>query len=392
MQFGTSIERMWCSMQLFWLEVKKIFSWKLIFLVILINILLYQVILGFDLKYFPNGRPAGDHFKIEQQIIPKYGAVMDEAEFLDFKATYERKVTEVEDYLANDPKAIEAGLDSYEAFRNYDYNNEKQSGYHDEIFFHSKEDFPWELQAYEWYIGEAFEHREDVLNSMIRDATGGQKERYEQFLEEGKFSSYTDVVTQNFQSYKTSMAIVIFFSIVILISPIFLRDVRAGVVPLQYTSKKGRGVYRTKWLAGLVSSVFITTVLLIFYMTLYSTNNTSSHFDLPLYSFGWTDYWYDITFLQYIIVSVLVIFVLSILLGVLTMAISSVVPNAIILIGVQIIVMFVMIAGVAGVLVKDLMNMRFAQIFVPSSIVLFCAGIILLMWFVWRKEGRKDII
>ena len=35
---------------------------------------------------------------------------MDEAEFLDFKATYERKVAEADAYLANDPKAIEEAL------------------------------------------------------------------------------------------------------------------------------------------------------------------------------------------------------------------------------------------------------------------------------------------
>ena len=378
-------------MQLFWLEMKKIFSWKLILLVVLVNVLMFKLMIEFELEYFPNGRPAGDLFKIEQEIIPKYGAQMDEAEFLDFKVTYEKKVALADVYLANDPQAIAVGMNTYEAFRNFDYNDQKKKEYHDQLFHYSEEDFPWELQSYEWFI-DNFEHKENSLFVTIREASGGQKIRFEQLLNEGKYSIYSDTVTYNFKNYKTSLAIVIFLSIAILISPIFLRDKKANIVPLQYSAKSGRNIYRTKWLAGVVSTVFITSILLTFYMSLYSTNNTSSHFDLPLYSFGWFYQWYDITFLQYIIISVIVIFVLSILLGILTMAISTIVPNTIVLIAVQIVVMFSMIAGGAYVLVKELMNMMYAQAFVPTMFALFTIGVFVFMRFVWKREMRRDIL
>ena len=378
-------------MQLFWLEMKKIFSWKLILLVVLVNVLMFKLMVEFDLEHFPNGRPAGDLFKIEQEIIPKYGAQMDEAEFLDLKATYEKKVALAEVYLANDPQAIEVGMNTYEAFRNFDYNDQKKKEYHNQLFHYSEEDFPWELQAYEWLI-DNFEHKENSLRAMIREASDGQKIRFEQLLDEEKYSVYSDTVTYNYKNYKTSLAIVIFLSIAILISPIFLRDKKANVVPLQYSAKRGRSIYRTKWLAGVVSTVFITSILLTFYMSLYSTNNTSSHFDLPLYSLGWFYHWYDITFLQYIIISTIVIFVLSILLGILTMAISTIVPNTIVLIAVQIVVMFSMIAGGAYVLVNELMNMMHAQAFIPAMIALFSIGVIVFMRFVWKREMHKDIV
>ncbi|MGF9978011.1 hypothetical protein [Viridibacillus arvi] len=379
-------------MQLFWLEMKKIFSWKLIFLVVLVNIIVYQLLLGFDIKYFPNGSPAGDLFKIEQQIIPKYGDEMDEAEFLDLQATYEKEVAKADAYLANDLKAVRLGLDSYEKFVSArETDNEEKNNYVSEITFNSTEDFPWELQAYKEFI-DNFENRESDLNTLIQDSSGGQKKRYEQLLEEGKFGIYSDTVIDNFQTYKTSMAIVIFLSIVILISPIFLRDVSAGVVTLQYTSKKGRTVYRTKWLAGLVSSVLLTSVLLILYMTIYSTNETSSYFDLPLHAFNWVFNWYDLTFFQYIVVSVLIIFVLSVLLGVLTMAISTAISNTIELIAVQIVVIFVMIAGVAVVLVQMLMDMQLAQAFVPSVLAVFVVIVLFVMSSVWKRENRKDIV
>ena len=376
-------------MRLFLYEMKKIFSWKLIFIIVLINILIYKMMIEFDLEYFPNGSDRYD-FKIEQQMIEEYGVDMDESEFLDFKATYEEKVAEADSYLANDPKAIAVGMDSYEKFRYFDRENKEQDQYYDEILFHSKNDFPWELQAYEWHIA-WFENEEEYLKGLITEATGNEKKRYEELLEERKFSYFTNTVTDNFRGYKSSMAIVIFLSVMILISPIFLRDVSSNVVPLQYSSKQGRRVYKIKWFAGFFSTIILTSALLILYLSLYSTNGTSSHFALPMYKFS-NYYWYDITFLQYIIVSVIVILLLAIVLGVLTMAISSIVHNWIALIAVQIVVAFVMIAGGVYVVVYDLMQIKYAQGFVPSIVAIFILVTIVFTSFVYKREQKKDIV
>lgn len=91
---------------------------------------------------------------------------MDEGEFLDLKVTYEKKVALAEEYLANDPQAIAVGINTYETFRNYDINDQKQQDYHHQLVFYREEDFPWELQAYEWLI-DKFEDRENTLRAMI---------------------------------------------------------------------------------------------------------------------------------------------------------------------------------------------------------------------------------
>ena len=59
----------------------------------------------------------------------------------------------------------------------------------------------------------------------------------------------------------------------------------------------------------------------------------------------------------------IIIFNLSILLSILTMAISTIVPNKIVLIAVQIVLMFSIIAGGTNVLVNELMKMIHAQSF-----------------------------
>lgn len=378
-------------MTLFFYEVRKIFSWKLLLLILLVNVLLFKLLIEFDLDTFPNGRPAGDYFDIEQQIIPLFGAEWDEEELSALQEMYDTEVADADTYLANDSEAVRADLDNYEKFKNYDRENEEQGAYHDKIFFESDEDFPWRLQAYDRYLTEN-QYREEAIIAYMNEASEGQKKRLQQLLDEKRFAVYSDVVTSNFKTYKTWIAITIFISVALLISPIFVRDKIANIVPLQYASAKGRKLYRTKWFAGLFSGTLLTAILLLFYMALYRTNDTQSHFDLPLTSFGWNYHWYDITFWHYILLSVIVIFVLSIVLTILTMAISSIVPNRIVLIAVQIIVLFVMIAVGATYVVQHVIDLNYAQLFVPSLVGGFTLFTVLMMWAVWKRELSRDII
>lgn len=104
------------------------------------------------------------------------------------------------------------------------------------------------------------------------------------------------------------------------------------------------------------------------------------------------NYWYDLTFLQYIIVSVAVIFVFSMLLSILTMVIFSIVPNRIVLVAVQIVVAFIMIAGVAVCLVQNLIHTIFPPWFVPTVCAIITIVVGMFMLFVWKKENKKDIV
>ena len=150
----------------------------------------------FDLEYFPNGRPDGDMFKIEQQLIPKYGVKIDENEFSEIQEVYQQKFKEADQYLANDKDAVAAGLEDYEKFSNYDKNNELQSAYHYELVFNRDVDFPWELQSYEWYL-EEYQLAEEAILVKMNGATKAQKKHYEQLLKEDKLPFYSETVMKN---------------------------------------------------------------------------------------------------------------------------------------------------------------------------------------------------
>lgn len=342
-------------MRLFWMEVKKIFSWKLLVLIGLVNFLLFYLLLSFELEVFPNGPHDTELLKIEKQLIPAYGNRIDEVEFEEIKTLYAEQIKAADVFFENDDRAQQLGISNYREFRETDISSSDFNNYNSELMFESDRSFLWGLQAWESLVGN-YESEALYIKSSIEHTSGSRQAYYEKRLLEEQFSFYSMVVLQNFKSYKTNMAIIILISVALLVSPVFLRDVQAGMLPIQYTSKKGRTVYRTKWFAGLTSATILTAVLLAIYMGLYATNDTSSHFGLPLTSFSWYHFWYDLTFLQYILLSVGVIFLSGILLGVLSMAISTIVPNTIVLIGIQIVTLFTMIVGLARYLVQHILD------------------------------------
>lgn len=378
-------------MQLFWMEMRKIFSWKIVALIVFVNVLLYWLLFEFDITHFPNGRPTGDIFAIEQQLIPKYEAGIGEKEYKEIVAMYEQEKKKADTFLEHDPKAVALGLTTYEAFRQIDMGNEQQSEYRNAITFDSEEDFPWVLQAWESLI-ENYHHHEISLQAEMERASGAQQQRFKQLLNDRKPSIYSSIALNNFQSITQSLAIIILFSIAILLSPIFLKDKVTSIIPLQYASKKGRRIFWIKWVAGLVSAVFITIVLMIIYLTMYATNNTSSHFDLPLSSFSWDYFWYDMTFFQYIILSILAIFIVAVLLGILSMAISTFARNTIALIGIQIVVMFGMIAGVTNYMISDIISIWHPKWLTPTGYIFLIGLTITLTLYAWRRESHKDIL
>lgn len=377
-------------MQLFWMEIRKIFSWKIVALIMFVNVLLYWALFEYNITFFPNGRPLGDLFKIEQQLIPKYGATIEEEESKDLVSMYEQEVKKANEFLAHDPKAREVNLTTYEEFSNVDPENETQWEYHNYLFFDSKEDFPWVLNA--WYsLLDNYNHREKTLRANIEETSGARQQRYKQLYQEEKYPVYSSIVLDNFHSIKESLAIIILLSISILLSPIFLRDRLTSVLPLQCTSKKGRRIFWTKWLAGLVSAVLTTIALLIIYLAIYSTNDIYSHLKLPLYSLS-SYFWYDITFFQYIILSIVAIFIAAVFLGILSMAISTFARNTIALIGIQIIVMFGMIAGITKYMISDIISIGYPKWLTPTGYIFLIGLTIILTFYAWRRESNKDIL
>lgn len=375
-------------MRILWNELKKILTWKMLLLLVLVNSVLYFFLIDFHIKYFPNGRPALDSYNIGIEMIDKYGTQMNEEEFLDFKEVYNLQVKEADQYLQSKQEFVLAGLDTYEKFNNIDrYNDELQSLYSKVMFEEKDVNTFWELEERERLIV-FYEWKEDLRGYD----NAQQKRRAEELIAAKNYDVYPEVVVSNFKEFIGGVAIAILFSVALLISPMILRDRSRQMLALQYTSKKGRQLYKTKIIAGLISTFIVITALLAVYFSIYSQNKTAMYFDVPINTFIANVSWYDPTFIQYIWLCVAAIYVIGFVFCLLAVSFSSIVPNSMALIGIQLPFVIGMIFLMGGPLMRYIISIGYPQWLVPTVYGLIVIGSLLFIIRLWRRERKRDIV
>lgn len=378
-------------MRILWNEIKKILNWKILLLLLIVNVVLYFLLIEFYITHFPNGRPALDAYRIGVEMIEKYGPSMDEADIRDFAKTYEAKVKEADRFLQSRHEFVEAGIQSYEDFKNVDWEDEKQAAISDKVMFVDQVDLFWELQEREQLVG-YHENREGILAASRNDARGKEKARLNELIAAGHYQVYPEVAIENFKDFIYNVAIAVIISVILVIMPVFMRDRSQLLLDMQYTTEKGRNIYKTKVAAGLISTGIVITALLVVYFSLYALNKTSMFLQVPLHAFIGVHYWYDPTFLQYIGLCVTAIYVLGLVFALLVMAFSSVMPNYVTLIGSQLPFTIGMIGYGLPYLLPHMISLGMPQWAVPTLYHVLVVASVIFIAFMWRRERRRDIV
>lgn len=375
-------------MRVLWNELKKILTWKMLVLLIFINSVLYFLLIEFYIENFPNGS-AIYSYEMGIEMIEKYGTTMDEEEFVDFKKAYANQVEEATQYLQSSEGFVEAELDTYEKFLAYDWWNAPEEIYalRSNVFFNEQVDLFWELQERERLID--FYDVRETIPDVFSDK---KRQRFEELIAQEKFGVYPEVVMMNFKSFIANVAIAILFSVVLVISPTIVKDRTRQVVAIQYTTRKGRNLFKTKLLAGSIATFILITALLIVYFSLYSLNHTSMYFDVRVNTFIANESWFDPTFFQFILLCVAGIYIIGLVFGLLSMVFSSLVPNMVSLIGIQ-------IPFVVGFLLIGLYPLvpHMISIWNPKWLALIAYSVMVLLTLVgmimlWKREKKMDIV
>lgn len=372
-------------------EIKKILTWKILLLLFIVNSILFFLLIEFEISHFPNGRPSLDSYRIGIEMIEKYGTHMDGEEFADFKKTYDAQVKEADEYLQSRKEFVDAGMGTYEEFRDYDQDNEEQQALSNRIMFDESVDMFWELQERMRLI-EFYEMKEVGLKADRDEANEQQKVRFDEMIEKEQYQVYSEVAIENFERFISSVAIAIIFSIVLVLSPVFIKDRSRQLLDLQYTSKRGRNLYKTKAAAGMLSTLIVITALLMVYFSFYSLNNTSMFFEVPIHMFIGGYSWYDPTFFQYIVLTVVAIYILGIVFALLAMSFSSIMPNYISLIGIQIPLVVAMIAYGLPNLLTWIISIWIPKWVVPTSYGVMLIVSVVFIVLLWKREQKRDIM
>nr|WP_307905885.1 hypothetical protein [Clostridium botulinum] len=377
-------------------EIKKIFNPKMVFLLIIINLIMYFLYIEFDIKHFPNGRPEGDIYKICVEMHEKYGEYMDENEFQDFvKNTYNKKLKEINKYIQNHTQFKKYGVKNYNeyikkferTYGKYDKRSKEFQNIHDKMVFHDWIELFWEFPQIEDYI-EYYKNKDKIMLKRVIDNNNKQETKIKEILSRGDETSiFPYMVFDNYNRLILYGSETILLGIVFMIVPIYLSDKKNKVNYLQYTCKNGRKTFKKKIVAGIISSFIITTVELIILFILYSFNNTSMFFNCSINSFSnYSTSWYNITFIQYIVITIVAVYILVLALTLISMLISSMVGNYIALIGLELPIIFITIKFFLNILVNYIGNIIYAKwVLTLAYLCIFLIPIILIV-IVWKKK------
>ncbi|WP_055669512.1 hypothetical protein [Desnuesiella massiliensis] len=374
-------------------EIKKIFNLKMVLMLIVINLLMYFLFIEFWIKYFPNGRPETDIYRISVEMKKNYGEYVDEEEFKDFKIKYEEKIREADEYIQSEERFIKADIKNYEQFKNIDRKIKSQSDLRDYTVFKESIDLFWELPTTKWMI-QSYESKKEDLLRQYRGTTSEAKFRIEDVYSKNEQTSIMPyIVLENYNNLIKGLIMTILLSVMFMISPIYLRDSKNKVKHIQYTCRRGRKMFKSKIYAGLIGTFIINTLQLMIFFMLYHHNKVNMFFNSNINSFlnSRIIFWYDLTFIQYIILTVILIYILVFIFTLISMFVSSVVNNYIALIGIQL-----PIAIVTFNLIIEKLIIYFVSIALPKMIVPLCflIAIILITAITvvrWKKERVVDV-
>ena len=373
-------------------ELKKIFNIKSIVLLVLINIIMYFLFIEFEVTHFPNGRPALDIYNMFVEMENTYGEFMDEEEFEDFKLKYEEAVKEADEYIQSRKDFKMAGINNYEDFANMDHENEELYELYSDVIFKKKIDVFWELPWREEYI-RYYENKEEL---MLEPSSNEKQElRIKEILDKGlETSVFNDVIFSNYNEFIKSAAKTILLSVMFIITPIYLKDNKDKINYLQYTSKTGRKIFKKKIFAGVLASFILVTVQFICFFIMYSTNNTSMFFNCNINSiYNSIISWYDLTFIQYIALTVIGTYILAFVFTLIPMLVSSISKNYITAIGVQLPIALFSFTILLKYLIDYMTSIfRFPKYFTGLFYMILIFASTISMIIRWKREKRADIL
>lgn len=372
-------------------ELKKIFNIKSIILLILINIVMYFLFIEFYITNFPNGRPALNIYNMFVEMKELYGEYMDEKEFEDFKLKYEEAVKEANEYIQLREDFKTAGINDYEDFKNMDLEDEEQYRLYSDVIFDKKIDIFWELPWREEYI----KYYEDKERLMLAQASNSKQElRIMEILNKGlETSVFNDVIFSNYNHFIKNVTITILLSVMFIITPTYLRDYLVKVNYLQYTSKTGRRIFKKMILISLLATFILVTIQFLCFFIIYSTNNTSMFFNSNINSiYNIIISWYDLTFIQYIILTVIGVYLLAFVFTLISLLVSSIGKNYITVIGIQLPIALVSFTILLKYLIHYMTNISYPKYFWALSYMALIMISSIFMMIRWKKEEKADIL
>ncbi|WP_055070181.1 hypothetical protein [Clostridium massiliamazoniense] len=363
-------------------EIKKLFNIKSIMVTLLGAVLIWFLFIDFDIKYFPNGIGERAAFNISEEMLKNYGTTVDEKEFEDFISNTKKIEEELNKEILNNETMIKYGIKSYKELKAFEENafknhmTEEEQKIFNEISNFTIGNELSRIIAERNKIIESYKGRNEDIPYLIENLSNKALERYKEV--EGtkeRTSPLSYGILNNYNNIIISILGLVIVTVFFMVSPIFIEDKKSKVDYLQYSSKKGRGVFKSKLIAGFLTVIIVTSIEILIMGVLYSTNNTLQFWNCSVNSIfvSQEPLWFDMTFGQYIIITMVFVYIIAMITGIISMYVSSKANSYITLIGVNIIILgIVFYLGFIGI---D----NFGTIYLPKFLQLSVYGVFLVV-------------
>ncbi|MBU3220072.1 hypothetical protein [Clostridium algidicarnis] len=381
-------------MRIIFNEVKKILNIKSIFVLCIISFVMYYMFISSEINLFPS-RGDEEIYTIAKEMIKQKGNHLEDEDLGYLKNLELNFKKEADNYLKENEYAKELGADSYDKFQEFNSNLKGEVKKLDElsnnISFKEIEESLSKIRSMGYFI-DNFENKDN--NSYIE--SGAQKDR---LTEINKTKVNNDIlpwfIFDNYNSFIINTTLLVIVSIIFILGPIFTKDEVVNMEVLQYTTRRGRRLYKDKIAAVLISAFIMVTLELSILFTLFLTrqNTVELFYNSNINScFKYGANWFDLTLIQYIILSIIIVYILAFALALIISYVSRKSHRYITFTGISLLIVIIL----SKIITSNTIMLGIGSIDIPRFLVFGFISAMVLIGVVslevrYKKEKLLDI-
>ena len=322
-------------------EIKKIWDLKLILVAFIISGLFYTIFMSNFIVFFKNGHSITEEIEYAMEMSERYGTEITDEEFSDFMSERQSLISEAEEYIDKFPIFSEVGIYNFEDYERIHEKDDQTEREYEAIWtlLGEKGNYVrFKIQALD-SIEERYDgYPEYVLDRGLNSEDTPKRElaRLREIKEKEEYLNIMDAYSfENTISYSIYLGILTILITLVLVSPLVVNDRSGNIHLLQYSSKNGRRILLQQFISIIISAFTITTLMVLIFGAIYTTNGTFVFWNNGLTSFlnvAVDFFWFDLTYGQYIIYYILLLYILSIGSATVAFVISRFSQNLVVLI------------------------------------------------------------
>lgn len=291
-------------------ELKKIWRPGIVLALVVLGFVYYTMFLEFYINVFPNNY-GGENGKalltVSGEWIGKYGTAVSESEMEEIKAARPVLEQEAGRYIREYEIGEKHGLKTYADYITFyqaavqgaagknaaDEDENYADAMRMENYLQSEEaDYIagrlYAINMYTDFYRIKQECEADIDNSSwFQGYTQRETEHARTFF--GKDKQWQNIlpweIPETIGSFAGYLFVWICLSICLLLSPLLVHDRQNRMLALQYSSKRGRGIWKSQFAAVITSAFFVTSMNLVLFGGLFAKHGTSVFFPCRMYSF-----------------------------------------------------------------------------------------------------------